>query len=216
MAQLYLNQKPSISVCINCRGLSTLSVINCPFGGWGAQMNDYALIDCQLWRVISLKSSIIKRLAWPQNKGQASLYLKATKQSSGQGQAQHVEADKSGLRTNRLNGSLSIAGVAPGLYFWNVLLFWFANYGKRVCKLSKIEQFSPIGRHLNLHQIIWEFNCWRRLCGGSAIFFNSWKEKKKIFFSSVHQTVWLQNAYNSKIDQKHLEHFSSNSILPSQ
>ena len=146
-------------------------------------MNDCALTDCQLWSVRSLKSSIIKCLAWPQNKGQASLYLKATEQSSGQGQAQPVEADKSGLGMSRLNGSLSIAGVAPGLYlFLNFLLFWFANYGKRVGKVSKIEQFSPTGRHLNLHQIIWEFNCWRRLRGGSAILFNSCKKEKKFFF----------------------------------
>ena len=147
-------------------------------------MNDCALTDCQLWSVRSLKSSIIKCLAWPQNKGQASLHLKATEQSSGQGQAQPAEADKSGLGTSRLNGSLFNCRGGSRTLFLNFLLFWFANYGKRVCKVSKIEQFSPIGRHLNLHQIIWKFNCWRRLRGGSAILFNSCKEKKKFFFQA--------------------------------
>lgn len=175
MAELYLNKINHSLLCINCRGLSMLPVTHAG--------KDCALINCQLWGVRSLKSPIIKCLAWPRNKGPASLYLKATAQSSEQGEAQPTEADKGRFGTSRLNGSLSIAGVALGHYFWNVLLFWFANYGKRICKLSKIKQFSPIGRHLNLHQIIWEFNCWRRLRGGSATLFNSYEEKN----SSVHQ-----------------------------
>lgn len=95
---------------------------------------------------------------------------------------------------SRLKGGVSIAedSISGISYFFDLQIMGkeFANF----LKLNSLLHWQTE----NLHQIIWEFNCWRRLHGGSATFFNSYEGgKKKI---SVHQPAWLSNASNFKID----------------
>lgn len=64
-------------------------------------------------------------------------------QSSEQGEAQPAQADRGGFGTSRLNGSLSNAGVAPGLYFWN-LFSDLQIMGKEFANFLKLNSSLPL------------------------------------------------------------------------
>lgn len=158
-------------------------------------------MDCQLWR--------LRCSSWPWNKGQASLYFKSQWALPCTGEAQPAPADsRSGTAGSMADFQLqrwlqdSIFGISS--FDLQIMGKEFSNFLKLNSSLHwKVE---------NLHQIIWEFNCWRRLHGSCALFFNSYEGKIRAFINQY----GYQMPLTLKQIRKHLEHFSSDSFLPPQ